>query len=1158
MLFLTLLCFCDVPSFADTQERYLLITNDLLKESFQQLVDRRCSQGMDGILITVEDINDSSLYSGKDIQGKIRNCIQSFYNPNQSMYLVLGGDETIVPVRSYGTGKMDDTPPMDLYYADMDGTNWDADEDGIYGEISDVGLEELTPEICFGRIPVSESNQVTAYYGKLERYEDDINKDEFVDSMLLLSGVGYDTYYEGPGRPERYRDHDPVSGKEVEMTDIFYDIIQPYWQPGKLNVLYNTNTSWDTNRFGDYDITRFILSDVLNIGFHYVYYWQESNASSWWFEDDENDRVDTLTPIRASRLRNLLPSIIFARGCGTAYYQKHDVTLCEALIQNPNGGAIALFGSSRSTSGSLHWDQILQNMFQEKHYRLGDAYRACLTARASQASVNESYLWHQYIFVLLGDPALVCHKQTKKTFQLISPKGNEIIDNGSDLYIRWNAAGAFSPENTVYLEYSDDDGQNWYPIPDANNLPYNAGCFIWPQCPLENGSNYQVRVLSTSNTKLSSESKKSFTIASMGELTIKSWPLYKVPIEGTHCNQTELICSAVRNSIFEIIVPQNIDGLDFAGWIDTNDELISKSNELQFKFDHNMTILAQYDRPGEGMIYYINDQNSENGIAPGNNDNDGLSPDSPMASIQMLLDRYAEIGYEDTIYISDGRYFENIFIDSNHTGVTFEGAGHDRSIIDGNEVAGCVVVASDMSCHFKGLGFENGISIGHSGALHLGSGQVKCTIRDCRFEGNTSPQRGGAIYLSGSPALVALEVYNSLFINNHSNRGGAISSRRATHAEFYNCTFVDNNTTNGGGVLMIEATSSMYLINCSFEGNTANYLGGAIYLRGTAICTAKLCTFNGNESIAGGGAICIDSENNETSMFLDECKFFSNAMTYNNSAIYVTGNSASMSMNKCLFESNYRPIVIENSAQLRVHDCTFSDNQGVISQYDNAPVFIDQSQFVSNIYVNGGVFQFNSPGDSNQALLEVVNSIFEGNLALSKGGVLWCNGDSNDTITIRNCTFFGNNVTENGSVFFSTGMPLTITNSIVWGNGSQQLYLSNDSIVSNSNIEETYQNFHNISEDPLFFLEGFLSDNGTPENEDDDFWVPGDYHLQSQTGRWDPVSIEWVNDIIHSPCIDAGDPNSPVGDELYPNGNRINMGAYGGTDQASMSKNLTP
>ena len=54
-------------------------------------------------------------------------------------------------------------------------------------------------------------------------------------------------------------------------------------------------------------------------------------------------------------------------------------------------------------------------------------------------------------------------------------------------------------------------------------------------------------------------------------------------------------------------------------------------------------------------------------------------------------------------------------------------------------------------------------------------------------------------------------------------------------------------------------------------------------------------------------------------------------------------------------------------------------------------------------------------------------------------------------------------------------------------------------------------------------------------------------------GRWDTISRGRTTDGITSPCIDAGDPSSPVGDEPQPNGGRINMGAYGGTPEASKS-----
>jgi parallel beta-helix repeat protein len=62
-----------------------------------------------------------------------------------------------------------------------------------------------------------------------------------------------------------------------------------------------------------------------------------------------------------------------------------------------------------------------------------------------------------------------------------------------------------------------------------------------------------------------------------------------------------------------------------------------------------------------------------------------------------------------------------------------------------------------------------------------------------------------------------------------------------------------------------------------------------------------------------------------------------------------------------------------------------------------------------------------------------------------------------------------------------------------------------------------------------------------------------DFHLKSQAGRWDPIGAAWVLDNVTSPCIDAGDPNSPVGAEPIPNGGRIDIGAYGGTAEASLS-----
>jgi hypothetical protein len=66
----------------------------------------------------------------------------------------------------------------------------------------------------------------------------------------------------------------------------------------------------------------------------------------------------------------------------------------------------------------------------------------------------------------------------------------------------------------------------------------------------------------------------------------------------------------------------------------------------------------------------------------------------------------------------------------------------------------------------------------------------------------------------------------------------------------------------------------------------------------------------------------------------------------------------------------------------------------------------------------------------------------------------------------------------------------------------------------------------------------------------------GDFHLQSREGRWHEG--KWVKDADTSWCIDAGDPDAAAGAEPAPNGGRINLGRYGGTEMASKTDSSVP
>jgi len=186
----------------------------------------------------------------------------------------------------------------------------------------------------------------------------------------------------------------------------------------------------------------------------------------------------------------------------------------------------------------------------------------------------------------------------------------------------------------------------------------------------------------------------------------------------------------------------------------------------------------------------------------------------------------------------------------------------------------------------------------------------------------------------------------------------------------------------------------------------------------------------------------------------------------------------------------------------------------------------------------------------------VSNCIFVGNFAYAGGGMFLI-GRSDPTII--NCTFSGNEAGGGGGIYngrfvSSAENSPKVINCIFWGDSPDEIYVYDSTpVITYSDVEGGWAGEGNIDVDPCFADPGYWDANGTPEDANDDFWVDGDYHLRSQAGRWEPSSQTWVQDDVTSPCIDAGNPNSPIGLEPFPNGGRINMGAYGGTKEASKS-----
>jgi len=178
----------------------------------------------------------------------------------------------------------------------------------------------------------------------------------------------------------------------------------------------------------------------------------------------------------------------------------------------------------------------------------------------------------------------------------------------------------------------------------------------------------------------------------------------------------------------------------------------------------------------------------------------------------------------------------------------------------------------------------------------------------------------------------------------------------------------------------------------------------------------------------------------------------------------------------------------------------------------------------------------------------IKNCVISNNQALyGDGGGLDCS--DNDNVTLTNCTLVKNSAGSGGALY-CWASNVVVNNSIIWANeatdGSQvALNTTSSASISYSDVQNGWPSGEgNIDADPCF---ASFQPNGDPN-----MW---DFHLQSAYGRWDPNNQSWVTDSNTSPCIDVGDPNSDWSGEPWPNGKRINMGAYGGTNQASMNGN---
>ncbi|MHC4436719.1 MAG: right-handed parallel beta-helix repeat-containing protein [Planctomycetota bacterium] len=381
-----------------------------------------------------------------------------------------------------------------------------------------------------------------------------------------------------------------------------------------------------------------------------------------------------------------------------------------------------------------------------------------------------------------------------------------------------------------------------------------------------------------------------------------------------------------------------------------------------------------------------------------------------------------------------------------------------------------------------------------------------------------------------------------------------------------NCIIDSRNRNDLGSVFVFNSEEDK---RATLEGFTI--IAGAC--REAILCDQSSLTIRNCQIVGDGDAIGIDliwSDAIVENCFIESCHW----------AIHTYCSEAVIS--DCKVKNNYIGLILLGLSP-QLYRCNISKNKGEaieIASCRGTHIVEctvthngDDNRFIPAVICGGSSFVLKkcTVGGNNSAGL----LIYDCPNAVVRNCIVSGNGKYNSStgygirsmvsnIVVDNSTIAGNvgdgfRCEGNQAGRLPPGMNMLLKNSILWGNEPNQVGGNTDLLsMTHTNVQDGWPGEGNINADPCFTNPGYWADTYDPNivvepNDSNAVWIDGDYHLKSQAGRWDPHTQSLVQDDVTSPCIDAGDPNTPIGREPFPNGGIINMGAYGGTAEASKS-----
>lgn len=321
----------------------LIIAPKKYSDALQPLIAHKNRVGIKTNLVTLNQVYDQMFWHGRDKQEKIKYFIKTAKEAWGITYVMLVGDFQTIPIRyvfnaDNNTGWDEPCFISELYYADLydknhNFSNWDASNNGVYGEwygqtAKDTNID-LYPDVFVGRLACINEAEVRVMVRKIITYETTAYGQAWFNRFVVVAG---DTYPES--------ENPNWTGYEGEQNTM--DAIENMsgFEPIKL---------WtsDGSFIGPKDVIR-----AINHGCGFLLFEGHGNAFSWSTHppNDAKTWIKGLNTVSMERLRNrqMLPVCVVG-GC---HNNEFDVTPAN-IIKGLREEGLRYFSSGSIPFGSF-------------------------------------------------------------------------------------------------------------------------------------------------------------------------------------------------------------------------------------------------------------------------------------------------------------------------------------------------------------------------------------------------------------------------------------------------------------------------------------------------------------------------------------------------------------------------------------------------------------------------------------------------------------------------------------------------------------------------------------------------------------------------------------------------------------------------------------